>query len=148
MKSLLKKLTQTSDSVAPLVLRLGLGAVMLPHGLQKTLGLFGGYGFSGTMGYFTSTGMPWLVALLVIAAESLGAIGLIVGLFSRFVGASYVLLMIGAIAMVHAKNGFFMNWYGTQAGEGFEYHLLVIFIGIALALLGSGKWSIDRALSK
>ncbi len=148
MKKAIATLINTSQASAPLVLRLTLGLVMLPHGLQKTLGLFGGYGFTGTMGYFTSTGMPWLVAFLVIVAESLGALGLIIGFLSRFTAASYIALMLGAIAMVHGSHGFFMNWYGSQAGEGFEYHLLVIGISLALVITGSGKWSVDRMLSK
>ncbi len=148
MNRFFNKLTATSDSLAPLILRVTLGGVMLPHGLQKTLGLFGGHGFSGTMGYFTSTGMPWIVAFLVIIAESLGALGLILGFLSRFTAASYIILMIGAISMGHFQNGFFMNWYGNQAGEGFEYHLLVIGISLSLIILGSGKWSIDKFLNR
>jgi putative oxidoreductase len=120
---------------------------MLPHGLQKTLGLFGGYGFTGTMGYFTGTlGMSYLVALLVIASESVGAIALIVGFLSRFCAASLVIVMVGAVYMAHWANGFFMNWFGNQPGEGFEYHLLVVGLALTVVVGGAGRWSIDRAL--
>jgi putative oxidoreductase len=149
MKVLIQKLVTTNEALNPVILRLFLGLVMLPHGLQKTIGSFGGYGFSGTMGFFTDTlGLPWLVALLVILGESLGAIGLITGTISRFCAAGLVLIMSGAIAMAHWQHGFFMNWYGKQQGEGFEYHLLVIGMALALMVSGSGRWSIDRMIQK
>jgi putative oxidoreductase len=146
MNTLLAKLIKTEPNAAVAVARVTLGLVMLPHGLQKTLGLFGGYGFTGTMGYFTGTlGMPWLVALLVVASESVGAIALIVGFLSRFCAASLVIVMVGAIYMAHGANGFFMNWFGNQPGEGFEYHLLVVGLALTVVVGGAGRWSIDRA---
>jgi putative oxidoreductase len=147
MNNFLGKLTATDDSLAPFVLRIVLAAVILPHGLQKTLGLFGGYGFSGTMGFFTGTlGVPWIVALLVILGESLGAISIGLGFLTRFSAASVILIMKGAVFMVHWQNGFFMNWTGAQKGEGFEYHILVMGIAFALVITGAGRWSIDRKL--
>ncbi|MGH7338267.1 MAG: DoxX family protein, partial [Myxococcota bacterium] len=119
--------------------------VMLPHGAQKLLGWFGGYGFEGTMGYFTGTvGLPAAVALLVILAESLGALALIVGFAGRFMALGIAAVMTGAIVTAHAANGFFMNWTGAQAGEGFEFHLLAIALALVVALRGSGALSIDR----
>ncbi len=147
MPSYLTKSLASADAVAPLLARLSLGFVMLPHGLQKALGLFGGYGFSGTMGFFTGTlGMPTAVAFLVILGESLGALALILGLLTRFSAASIVVIMAGAITMAHWGNGFFMNWNGTQQGEGFEYHLLAIGLALTLVVTGGGRWSVDRAL--
>ena len=147
MNTLLAKLIRTEPNTAVAVARVTLGLVMLPHGLQKTLGLFGGYGFTGTMGYFTGTlGMSHLVALLVIASESVGAIALIVGFLSRFCAASLVIVMVGAVYMAHWANGFFMNWFGNQPGEGFEYHLLVVGLALTVVVGGAGRWSIDRAL--
>jgi putative oxidoreductase len=147
MNTLLAKLIRTEPNTAVAVARVTLGLVMLPHGLQKTLGLFGGYGFTGTMGYFTGTlGMSYLVALLVIASESVGAIALIVGFLSRFCAASLVIVMVGAVYMAHWANGFFMNWFGNQPGEGFEYHLLVVGLALTVVVGGAGRWSIDRAL--
>ena len=122
--------------------------MIFPHGAQKVLGWFGGYGFSGTLGYFTGTlGVPALFAVLVFAAEFLGPIGLAVGAFSRVAAAGLVAVMTGAILLAHLPNGFFMNWTGAQAGEGYEYHLLVIGMSIALVIAGSGRWSFDRWLA-
>jgi putative oxidoreductase len=127
-------------------LRLTLAAVMFPHGAQKALGWFGGYGWSGTMGFLTGPdgpGLPWIVAAGVVLLEFLGPLLLAAGFLSRWVALGFAGLMTGAIVTVHAGNGFFMNWSGNQAGEGFEYHLLVIGMSLALAALGSGAWSVD-----
>ena len=93
-------------------------------------------------------GIPLVLAALVIAAEFLGSLGLISGLLTRVAALGITCVMLGAIFLVHLPNGFFMNWGGTQAGEGFEYHLLAIAIAAALLLKGGGKWSVDRALSR
>lgn len=143
-----KNIFSTSNDAGLLILRLTLGLVMLPHGLQKTLGLFGGYGFAGTFGYFTETmGFPAVVAILVILAESLGSLGLIFGFLTRLGALGIASVMTGAIAMVHWGNGFFMNWSGKQAGEGFEYHLLALGIALVLVLKGGGAVSVDRAIA-
>jgi putative oxidoreductase len=143
----MKALFQTDDGWAGFILRITLGLVMFPHGAQKLLGLFGGYGFSGTMGFFTQKlGIPWLIALLVIIGESFGSIALLAGFLTRFTAASLAFIMLGAISMVHIPHGFFMNWSGQQLGEGFEYHLLVIGVAAALLVTGGGKWSVDRRL--
>lgn len=144
-----KRLLRTDATLAPVVLRLTLAVVMLPHGLQKAFGWFGGYGWSGTMGFLTeSIGMPWLFAAGVILLELLGPLLLLVGLGSRVVALGFVGLMVGAIVTVHAEHGFFMNWSGQQQGEGFEYHLLVIGAALGLAFSGGGLWSMDRHLSR
>lgn len=139
---------RTENSWSLLIVRLALGAVMLPHGLQKTLGWFGGAGFSGTMGMFTSQGMPAALAFLVILSESAGSLGLIVGLLTRVAAFGCAAVMLGAIGMVHWQNGFFMNWFGKQAGEGFEYHLLALGMALALLVGGGGKASLDRTISE
>ena len=141
-------LFRTQDSAALMVVRLALGTVMLPHGLQKTLGLFGGGGFSGTMSFFTGQGMPAALAFLVILAESAGSLGLIVGFLTRIAALGIGCVMIGAIFMVHWPNGFFMNWFGKQTGEGFEYHLLAIGMALALIIGGGGKASVDGAIAE
>lgn len=141
------KVFPTDDSWAPLVLRLFLGLVIFPHGAQKLLGWFGGYGFSGTMGFFTDTlGLPWLLSLLVIILESVGAMALVVGVATRLVALSYIFLAIGIVFTSHIQYGFFMNWSGSKAGEGYEYFLLWIALAIALFLTGGGKFSVDRKL--
>ena len=124
------------------------GFIMLPHGLQKAFGLFGGYGFNATMNYFTGTmKMPWIIALLVVLIELIAPIGLITGTLSRIWALTLVVVMTGAIVTTNFKNGLFMNWYGTQAGEGYEYHLLFIGICIAIAINGSGKFSVDGIIA-
>jgi putative oxidoreductase len=144
----MKALFQTDDGWAGLILRLALGFVMFPHGAQKLLGWFGGFGFDGTMGFFTQKmGLPWLIALLIIIGESFGSLALLAGLLTRFTAASLAVIMLGAITLVHLPHGFFMNWFGQQKGEGFEYHLLVIGVAAALLVTGGGKWSIDRELA-
>ena len=142
-----QKLIHTDESLTGLLARLTLGFVILPHGLQKLLGLFGGYGFTATMNALTGGGMPWIVAFLVILGESFGALGLIFGFISRFAAFGITLIMLGAIFLAHLSNGFFMNWYGQQPGEGFEYHLLAIGLGLIVLLRGAGRWSVDRALT-
>jgi len=145
---MLKNLYYTNSNIAGLIARIALGIVILPHGLQKLLGMFGGGGFSNTVDFFVSTGMPSIVAILIIVAESFGAISLIVGFFARFSAAAITLIMLGAIFMVHSTNGFFMNWLGSQEGEGFEYHILAIGLGLVVIFVGAGKASIDLLLSK
>jgi putative oxidoreductase len=145
----MKAFFRTDDGWAGLILRLTLGLVIFPHGAQKLLGWFGGFGFSGTMGFFTETlHLPWLVALLVIIGESFGSVALMLGLLTRFTAASYIVIMLGAITMTHLPYGFFMNWFGKQQGEGFEYHLLVIGISLALLATGAGKWSADQLIAE
>lgn len=140
-----KSITRTQPEITLTILRLALGIMILPHGLQKTFGLFGGYGFSGTMQFFTETmGIPYVFALLAIVAEFAGGVGLILGLFSRIAALGVGITMLVAALMVHAQNGFFMNWFGNQKGEGIEFFLLAIAISIAIVLKGSGKLSLDR----
>lgn len=144
----LRTLMTTTNSWSPLVLRVFLGGVMLPHGMQKLLGSFGGYGFEGSMGFFTdSLGLPWLVGFLVIMLEFFGSLLLIAGVATRFVASAFIAVMLGAIAEVAGTNGFFMNWFGNQAGEGYEYHLLMIGMALALLISGGGRLSVDRLLS-
>ena len=140
-------LFKTDNDVSTLVLRLVLGAVFFPHGAQMVLGWFGGYGLSGTMGFFTGTlHIPAPFAFLAIAAQFAGAIGLILGLFTRLAALGIAANMLVAVAMVHAQYGWFMNWFGNQKGEGFEYHLLAIGIALVLVVRGGGKWAADTAI--
>jgi putative oxidoreductase len=143
-----RKLLATSDDWTLTLLRLFLGVIFFAHGAQKALGWFGGYGFSGTMGFFTSMlHIPAPFAFLAICAEFLGGIGLILGLLGRVAAFGITINMLVAILMVHGQFGFFMNWSGQQKGEGFEYHLLAIVVAVVLMVRGSGGFSIDRALS-
>jgi putative oxidoreductase len=92
-------------------------------------------------------GLAAAVALLIICTEFFGGLGLIVGLLTRIAALGIGVEMIVAIFMVHLPNGFFMNWFGTQKGEGFEYHLLAIAIAATLLLRGAGAFSVDGVLS-
>ncbi len=143
-----RKLVSTSNTWAPTVLRLTLGVVFFAHGAQKTVGWFGGPGFSQTMAGFTGMHIPAPLAFVAIAAEFLGGLGLIVGLLARIAAFGIAVNMAVAIVAVHHKFGFFMNWFGDQKGEGIEYHLLAIAIALAVMISGGGALSLDRALSK
>jgi len=144
----MKQLFSTDDSWTGFIARITLGVVMFPHGAQKVLGWYGGHGFMGSMGFFTEQmGMPALIAFLVIVGEFFGSHGLLAGVLTRFTSASFVLIMLGAIVMVHWPNGFFMNWAGQQPGEGYEYHLLVIGLSLSLLVTGGGKFSLDRLIA-
>jgi len=143
LNNLLSSLVATGDSLAATVLRLSLGLMILPHGLQKTLGWFGGYGFKGSMGYLTeSVGAPWIFALLAILAESVGGLMLLAGFGTRAAALGVGGVMLVA-ATQHWSNGFFMNWFGNQKGEGVEFHLLALGIAVALLILGGGRFSVD-----
>ena len=144
----MRRLLATEENAATAILRLVLGIVFFAHGAQKLLGWFGGAGFSATMGFFTSAmHVPAPFAFLAIAAEFFGGLGLILGLLTRIAAFGIAVNMLVAIAMVHSAFGFFMNWSGTQKGEGFEYHLLVLAITAFLVIRGAGAFSIDRAIA-
>jgi putative oxidoreductase len=128
-----------------LFLRLALGGVMWPHGAQKLLGWFGGYGFTGTMKFFTDTvHLPWLLGFLVIIIEFFGTLSLLVGWASRVWAATLAVVALGIVFTSHLQNGFFMNWFGTQKGEGYEYFLLMLGLALALMINGSGRYSVDE----
>ncbi len=143
---MLRKLFETNKDNIPILLRLTLGAVMFPHGAQKVLGWFGGGGFKATLAGMTGMGLPAAIVVMVMIAEFLGSLGLIFGFLTRLSALGVISVMLGAIFTVHQQYGFFMNWMGKQAGEGFEYHLLAIGIAVALLVRGGGAFSIDRAL--
>lgn len=146
---MIKKFFETNDDIAGLVLRVLLGVVMLPHGAQKLLGWFGGYGFSGTMGFFTDKmGIPAVFAFLVIMSEFFGSLALIAGALTRLAAFGVSCVMLVGALMVHLPHGFFMNWAGKQQGEGFEFHILAIAIAVALMIKGGGRWSVDGLLTK
>jgi putative oxidoreductase len=140
-------LLQTDGNVVGLILRVTLAVVMFPHGAQITLGWFGDHGLKRTMKFFTSSGIPAVFALLAIAAEFVGPLGLAVGLLTRVAALGIACVMLVGIVTVHWPYGLFMNWYGNQKGDGFEYHLLVLGMAIALIIVGGGAWSLDSALA-
>lgn len=143
------RLFKTNNDLTGLVTRLTLGLILFPHGAQKAIGWFGGYGFTGTMGFFTDTlHLPWIIGFLVIIIEFIGALSLLAGFASRIWSISIIILFLGIILTSHLNNGFFMNWFGNQKGEGYEFHLLIIGLSIAILINGSGKYSVDERLIK
>jgi putative oxidoreductase len=145
---MIRKLMATDNDAAVTVLRLVVGVVFFAHGAQKMLGWFGGYGFSGTMGFFTGMlHIPAVFAFLAISAEFFGGLGLIVGLLTRVAAFGVFCNMLVAVVMIHHQFGFFMNWAGTQKGEGFEFHLLALAATVFLMIRGAGAASVDRLLS-
>jgi len=145
---MLRTLMETQPRVSLLLVRLLLGGVMFPHGAQKVLGWWGGYGLNATIGFFTAQmHIPLVFAWLAIAAEFLGSLGLVAGLLTRVAAFGIAVNMVVAMVMVHLKNGFFMNWAGNQKGEGFEYHLLAIGAALVLMIDGGGAASLDRVLT-
>ncbi|XCF07274.1 DoxX family protein [Tamlana crocina] len=149
MKTLVQKLLTTHPNIGFSIARLTLGLVIFPHGAQKLLGLFGGYGYSANMEAFTAQmGLPSIVAFSIIMIEFFGSIFLILGLLSRFWALSLAGMFVGIIYTTQLEHGFFMNWFGNQAGEGYEYSLLIIGLALTTLVNGSGKWSIDKLISK
>jgi putative oxidoreductase len=145
---MLNRFLTTDASKTLLAQRVLLGSVMLPHGAQKLLGWFGGYGFNGTMSYFTGTlHIPSALGFLVIASEAFGSLALVFGLGTRLAAFGAAATMIGAVLTSHLRAGFFMNWFGNQQGEGFEYHLLALGLALPLVVRGAGALSVDRWLS-
>lgn len=143
-----KLLFSTSNDAGLALIRIVLGVVMFPHGAQKIFGWFGGYGWEGTMGWLTGQmGVPAAFAVLAILAEFLGSLGLITGLLGRVAAFGILSNMVVAVIMVHSKVGFFMNWYGAQQGEGYEYHLLAAAMALLIVWKGSGKYSVDQMIA-
>jgi putative oxidoreductase len=146
---LLRRVLATPATWSGPLARVALVAVMFPHGAQKVLGWYGGHGFAGTMGFFTEQmGLPAALAALVIGIEFVAPLLLLVGLATRVAALGIGAVMIGAIATVHGSVGFFMNWSGAQAGEGYEYHLLALGLAAVLVVQGAGRASLDRLLAR
>ena len=143
-----RKLIATDNDIATAILRLVLGIIFFAHGAQKMLGWFGGYGFTGTMGFFTGVlHIPAVFACLAIGAEFFGGLGLIFGLLTRVASFGIFCNMVVAVVMIHGQFGLFMNWTGAQKGEGYEYHLLALAATALLMIRGAGAVSVDRLLS-
>jgi putative oxidoreductase len=146
----MKKLLNTNgENWSALVARLVLGATVFAHGAQKLFGWFGGYGFKGTMGFLTGqAGLSSFIALMVILIESVAALMIIAGLFTRFAAIGIFGLFAVIMFKFHSANGFFMNWAGNQKGEGIEYFIILLGVALTLIIAGGGKASVDAALAK
>jgi putative oxidoreductase len=142
-------LSTNSANVTALIARIVLGIAIFPHGAQKLLGWFGGYGFEGTMGFLTGTaGLPWIVALMVILVEFFGSLLLIFGFGTRLAAFAVIANFAGVVITSHAGNGFFMNWYSQAGkGEGLEYFILLFGLAVISLVAGGGMASVDAAIS-
>lgn len=144
---MMEQFFSSQNNWAGLLLRVTIAVVLFPHGAQKLLGWFGGFGFDGTMQYFTQTvKLPYIIGLLVILIEFFAPIALVLGVGSKILAAVIAILFLGIMLTSHLNFGFFMNWMGNQAGEGLEYFLLAIGASLALMLNGSGKFAIDNMI--
>ncbi len=142
-------LIATPADAAATLARVALGAMIVPHGMQKLFGSFGGYGFAGTMEFFTGTmGFPYILGLAAIFAEFFGGVALLVGFCGRVAAALVGITMLVAALSSHLANGFFINWSGTQKGEGIEFFILAVALACIVVLRGSGAWSVDRLLTR
>lgn len=148
MKRLKRLIFDTDDSISQLFTRLALGIVIFPHGAQKAFGWYGGLGLLKTIEtFFDKMHFPPLLTLLLIFIEVFGSIGLILGFFTRLSALGIGASMAICAYMNHLQNGFFMNWFGQQKGEGFEFHILVVGMALSLLIKGGGLFSLDRRLS-
>ena len=144
-----RNLLRTPDDGALTLLRVVLAIVVFPHGAQKMLGWFGGFGPSGTVGFLTAQmHIPYPIALLVFVGEFFAPIALFFGFLGRLSALAIAIDFTTVAIKAHVHNGFFMNWGGQPRGEGYEFFVLAVGIAIALVIKGSGAWSIDRLIAR
>ena len=146
----MKKLLATnSNNWMALIARLAIGITIFPHGAQKLLGWFGGYGYDGTIGYLTGqVHLPWIIALLVILIEFFASLLLIFGFLTRIAAFATLGSFLGVLFKVHIHNGFFMNWnMEPNKGEGYEYFILLFGLVLISLIAGGGKASVDAAIT-
>ena len=144
---MVKTLATTDNSPAQLLIRLALGVVIFPHGAQKVFGWFGGPGYGATVAAFSAMGFPLWAIILLMVSEVCGSLLLVLGLFTRVWALAIGTAIAICLKTNHLQHGFFMNWLGQQQGEGYEYHLLVLGIALALVVRGGGMLSWDRLLA-
>jgi putative oxidoreductase len=145
----LARLLATDADWVLTIARIVLGAALFAHGAQKLLGWFGGHGLRATIQTFHDhLGIPTPLAYLAIAAEFFGGLGLIVGFLARVAALGIAITMVVAMAVVHWKFGFFINWFGDKQGHGVEYHLLAVALALVIIVHGAGAFSLDRILSR
>jgi len=148
MKDIFKQLSNTDNNKASIILRIGFSIVLLAHGSGKMFGIFGGMGFEKTIQHMTENmGIPYLFALIGILIEFFSTLAIFIGYQTR-INALLLAIFMSVAASFHLKNGFYMNWFGQKAGEGFEFHILAIGMMLALFVLGGGKYSLDNIQTK
>jgi putative oxidoreductase len=144
MENIFKQIIRTDSNWTGLIARITMGTVMLPHGAQKLLGVFGGWGFARTMDFFThKLQLPWFIAFMVIITEFFAAVALIIGFGGRLMYLLFSILLIGISVTAHLGNSFFMNWLGNQKGEGLEFMVLYFGLMVIAFIRGNGKYSVD-----
>lgn len=146
--NLFPRIPGSREGLAQVIIRAALGIVMFPHGAQKAFGWFHGPGPQGTLDAFAAMGFPQWSTCILIFLESGGALLLVAGLLTRIWALGIMISISVCVALNHLQHGFFMNWYGQQQGEGYEYHLLIIGICLALIVGGGGRYSLDHLLWK
>jgi putative oxidoreductase len=131
------------------IVRIVLGVVFFAHGAQIAFGWFGGPGLKNTVRVFREQlRIPAPLAILAVAAEFLGGLGLLVGLLSRIAALGIAIVMLVALLTVHWKFGFFMNWSGDKRGHGIEYHILILVLALVVIIKGGGPSSLDQVLQQ
>ncbi len=144
----LSELFSTYPSWSHLIVRLGLGVIFFAHGAQKLFGWFGGGGLKATIAGFRQMKIPPAATVVAACVECFGGLAVLLGFLTRPAALGLIVVMLVAIAKVHARNGFFMNWYVTPGkGHGFEFNLALIAMALAILIGGGGVWSVDRLLA-
>lgn len=147
MGSMLRAIMETSDDRIPMLGRLALGIVILPHGAQNLFAWFGGPGIEGALGEYLALGIPAFLGWMAIVIQFFGGVALIIGFLGRVAAFAIALVLLAAVVTLHWSVGFFMNWNGALKGEGFEFHILAVTLAVIVIVRGSGALSVDRALT-
>jgi putative oxidoreductase len=138
----------TYPSWSLLVVRLALGVVFFSHGAQKVFGWFGGNGMRATVDAFRQhLGIPAAATVVAASIECFGGLALIVGVLARPAAVGLIFVMLVAIAKVHWRHGFFINFQNApNRGHGYEFNLTLAAMALAVVIGGAGAWSIDRLI--
>ena len=148
MDELSELLFGTYPSWSHLIVRLGLGVIFFAHGAQKLFGWFGGGGLKATIAGFRQMKIPPAATVIAACVECFGGLAVLLGFLTRPAALGLIVVMLVAIAKVHARHGFFMNWYVTPGkGHGFEFNLALIAMALAILIGGGGILSVDRLLA-
>jgi putative oxidoreductase len=148
MEDLIDLLFGTYPSWSHLVVRLALGMIFFAHGAQKTFGWFGGHGLAATIGGFRAMGIPPFATALGAYVECLGGLAMIAGLLVRPVALGLIVVMLVAVAKVHAPHGFFLNFAMTPGrGHGYEFNLALLAMALSILIGGAGALSVDRLVA-
>lgn len=139
-----------TNLIAPLMIRIPLGLIMMAHGSQKLLGIFGGKGLTATLAHFEKgLGIPAIFTLLAIIAEFGGGFGVLSGFLTRLSAAGISAVMLVAMYKIHWANGFFLNMQCLPgSGHGIEFNVALLGMALYLMIAGGGQWCLDRLVFK